>query len=144
MKLYTSYYYQLRNFPPNLIALNTTVWPPKYVKIGSKDARNVILIDCPPLKPGVECEGLCRGACNPKHPNNCEFLKVYYEQLKRIDFKEFMAHLEKIGKNVEEKENLTDIDFAFIVFESPRNPCSERYPIQQWVRDNGVEIEEWR
>ena len=86
MKLYTSYYYQLRNFPQNLVALNTTIWPPKYVKLGEKDKRGVILIDCPPLKPGIECEGLCNGKCDPKHPYDCNFLKVYYNQLQKRNF----------------------------------------------------------
>lgn len=133
----------MRFFPTNLIALNTTVWPPKYVTIGEKDNRGVLLVDCPPLKPGKQCEGLCNGKCDPKHPYNCAFLQVYYEQLKQIDFNDFMTHLDKLRRRIEEKENLQNINFAFIVFESPKNPCSERKIIQKWIKENGVDIEEW-
>lgn len=143
MQLFTSYYYQLRFFPENLIALNTTVWPPKYVTVGEKDKRNVLLIDCPPLKPGATCEGLCRGACNPKHPDDCEFLQAYYNQLKQIDFKNFMRKLEHLKSLIEKQEHLTNVNFAFIVFESPANPCSERVIIQHWLKENGVDAVEW-
>ena len=34
MKLYTTYYYQIRNFPRNLIGLSTAMYPPKYIKLG--------------------------------------------------------------------------------------------------------------
>lgn len=29
MNLYTSYWAMVRNFPKNLVGLNTTMWPPK-------------------------------------------------------------------------------------------------------------------
>ena len=73
MKLYTSYFAQLRNFPPNLVGLSTAVWNPKWLQSG-RDKNGAIWLDIPPLKPGVACEGLCEGKCLPKHPNNCQFL----------------------------------------------------------------------
>ena len=138
MKLYTSYWAQIRNFPPNLVGLNTTVWPPKWRPLG-KDKNNVLVIDCPPLKPGSECEGLCRGACEPKLPKDCQFLKVYRRQLDYINIDDFMAQLEHLKRQIEEGENLQDVEFAFIVFEAPKNPCSERWAIQDWLK-----ISEWQ
>ena len=138
MKLYTSYYYQLRFFPRNLVALNTTIWPPKYVKLGVKDSRGVLLIDCPPLKPGIECAGLCNGKCDPKHPKDCQFLLTYYNQLQKINFKNFLEHLEQLKNKIEH------VNFAFIVFESPKNECSERWAIQKWLHKNNIDIQEWR
>lgn len=142
MKLYTSYWAQIRNFPPNLVGLNTTVWPPKWRPLG-KDKNNVLVIDCPPLKPGSECEGLCRGACDPKHPKDCQFLKVYRHQLDYINIEDFMAQLEWLKQQIEKGENLQNVEFAFIVFESPKNPCSERWAVQEWLKYNGIEVEEW-
>lgn len=142
MKLYTSYWAQVRNFPPNLVGLNTTVWPPKWRPLG-KDKNNVLVIDCPPLKPGSECEGLCRGACGPKHPKDCQFLKVYRRQLDYINIEDFITQLERLKQQIEKGENLQNIEFAFIVFESPKNPCSERWAIQDWLKYNDIEVEEW-
>lgn len=143
MKIYTSYWAQVRNFPKNLVGLNTTVWPPKWRPLG-QDKRGIIVVDCPPLKPGIECEGLCAGKCNPKHPEDCTFLKVYYEQLCKINFNDFLQSLEKLKLQIEEGEVLDDVSFALIVFESPTNYCSERWKLQKWLKENGVEVEEWQ
>ena len=126
MKLYTSYWAQVRNFPPNLVGLNTTIWPPKWRPLG-KDNREVWVIDCPPLKPGPSSEGLCRGDCNPKHPENCQFLINYYNQLRNIDIRDFFERLVKLKNKME----------------TPSNKCSERVMIHLWLKDWGVEVEEW-
>lgn len=142
MKIYTSYWAQVRNFPKNLIGLNTTVWPPKWRPLG-KDKRGVLVIDCPPLKPGKECEGLCAGKCDPKHPQDCAFLKTYDQQLCKLDFNKFMDNLQRIRSKFCESEALDDVDFALIVFETPTNSCSERKSLQFWLKSHGVEVEEW-
>ena len=136
MKIYTSYWAQVRNFPTNLVGLNTTVWPPKYRPLGT-DARGVTVINCKPLVPGRECDYLCRGTCNPPHPQDCSFLQTYRKQLDRINFNEFYTYIEELSKKY------NNADFAFIVFEPPTRQCSERIPIQNWFHDNGIEIEEW-
>lgn len=143
MKIYISYWYQVRNFPKNLVGLNTTVWPPKYRPLG-KDERGVWVIDCPILKPGEACEGLCNGSCNPKHPQDCEFLKVYYNQLMNIDFSKFISSLTNLKNKICAGEGLDDVDFALIVFESPKNICSERKPLMTWLTSNGIDVEEWK
>lgn len=142
MKLYTSYWAQVRNFPKNLVGLNTTVWPPKWRPLG-QDKNGIWVIDCPPLKPGSECDGLCNGKCNPKHPNDCNFLKIYHAQLDKIDFKIFIKHLNTLAKTIQLGENLEKVDFAFLVYEKYDNPCSERVVIQQWLKSNRMEFEEW-
>lgn len=136
MKIYTSYWAQVRNFPTNLVGLNTTVWPPKYRPLGT-DKRGVTVINCKPLVPGRECEYLCRGTCDPPHPQDCSFLQTYRKQLDKINFNEFYTYIGELSKKY------NNADFAFIVFEPPTHNCSERIPIQNWFHDNGIEIEEW-
>lgn len=144
MNIYTSYWAQVRNFPKNLIGLNTTVWPPKWRPLG-QDKRGVLVVDCPPLKPGASCEGLCNGKCNPKDPEHCQFLQTYYAQLQELNVEQFLGNLERIAQQFKEDEHIDeDIDFALIVFESPTNPCSERIPIQAWGAFTGLEIKEWK
>ena len=142
MKLYTSYWAQVRNFPTNLIGLNTTVWPPKWRPLG-KDKRGVWVIDCPPLKPGRECEGLCNGKCEPKHPENCKFLETYYNQLMKLDIDKFMDNLNRLYKQFCEDCSFNNVDFALIVFETPQNKCSERWPLQVWLNYYGIKVKEW-
>jgi len=143
MQLYTSYWAQVRNFPPNLIGLNTTIWPPRWRSLG-QDKRGVWVIDCPPFKPGKQCDGLCNGKCNPKHPNDCKFLNVYRNQLDNIDVEDFLIHLEKLAEKFKTNEHYTNVDFAFIVFETPQNSCSERIAIQAWGAMVGLDIKEWK
>ena len=142
MKLYTSYFAQLRKFPQNLVGLSTAVWNPKWRPMG-KDKRGVICVDCPPFKPGRECEGLCNGSCNPKHPEDCAFLKAYKAQLDKLNVIRIQNSLDKLGTEIAQNEKLKDVNFAFLVYETPANPCSERGVIQQWFREHGMPIEEW-
>ena len=143
MKIYTSYFAQLRNFPTNLVGLSTAVWNPKWRPMG-KDKRGVICVDCPPFKPGRECEGLCEGKCNPKHPQDCAFLKTYKAQLDKINLSSLQENLGKLGAKIARDEGFTDVDFAFLVYETPTNPCSERVVIQQYFKERGIEVEEWQ
>ena len=111
MKIYTSYWAQVRNFPTTLIGLNTTIFPPRWHPLG-QDNRGVWVIDCPPLKPGHNCDGLCNGKCAPKHPQDCKFLYEYKRQLDAIDFDRFFQKLQKLHDSISEDMN-KDIDFAF-------------------------------
>lgn len=142
MKIYTSYFTQLRKFPPNLVGLSTAVWNPKWRPMG-KDARGVICVDCPPFKPGHSCSGLCNGKCEPKHPDDCEFLKAYKAQLDKLNIYSIQESLGKLATQIARDEGLQDIDFAFLVYETPWNPCSERVAIQQYFKEHGIKCEEW-
>jgi hypothetical protein len=108
-----------------------------------KDARGVICVDCPPFKPGHSCSGLCNGKCNPKHPDDCEFLKVYKAQLDKLNIHSIQESLGKLATQIARDEGLQDIDFAFLVYETPTNPCSERVAIQQYFKEHGIKCEEW-
>ena len=143
MKLYTSYWYNVRFFPHNLICLSTVVWKPKY-PVKDSTGQSPIIIDCEPFKPGKSCEGLCDGKCIPKHSYDCAFLKNYREQLKQISGEEFLNHLNHLEKEICKQEGFDSVDFALIVYEKPSNPCSERQAILEWADYNGLAIEEWR
>lgn len=68
MKLYTSYFYQIRFFAPNIVPVSTAVWDPKwYHNFAGQD--NVFLdkrgvvngLRAPALAPGSQLEGSCAG-----------------------------------------------------------------------------------
>ena len=143
MKLYTSYFAQLRKFPTNLVGLSTAHWNPKWRPMG-KDKRGVICVDCPPFKPGCECDGLCNGSCNPKHPEDCAFLKTYKSQLDKINLTQFQNSLGKLASQIALDEGFQSVNFALLVYETPANLCSERGPIQQWGKEYGLDIKEWQ
>ena len=143
MKLYTSYFAQIRKFPTNLVGLSTAVWNPRWRPMG-KDTRGVICVDCPPFKPGASCSGLCNGKCDPKHPDDCAFLKEYKAQLDKINIVNLQNSLGTLATRIAKDEGLKDIDFAFLVYETPWNPCSERAAIQQYFKENKIKCIEWQ
>lgn len=54
-----------------------------------------------------------------------------------------MKSLEKLHDKICANEQLSDVDFALIVYETPLNECSERKMLQRWIKENGLQIEEW-
>lgn len=146
MKFYISYFYQIRNFSPNMIPISTAISDPDWFHKGEDglyvDKRGVLNgVRCGALSPkGISARcGDCR-----KNPPYCKFLCKYREKLDRIDFKKMTQDLEsacKLGSGiVKTKEEPICV---LIVYEAPTNPCSERQVLIDWFKDNGVELREW-
>ena len=143
MKIYTSYFAQMRNFPKNLVSLSTAVWNPKWLPLG-RDKQGHIWLDIPPLKPGYNCNGLCNGKCNPKHPQDCAFLQEYRKQLNGVDIHTILNELQVLKNDIEVAESLENVEFVLLFFETPDNPCSERQAVIEWLKENNIETEEWK
>lgn len=153
IKIYTSYFYQIRFFPQYLVPLSTAVWDPAWFHQNQK--QNHIWKDkngvynglrAEVFAPGPLCEGLCRGpeTCVTKDPRTCLFLKTYRYQLDQLDFNDVIARCERIGKYIQSLEKFShDPEIALIVHEAPQNPCSERRVIQEWFAANNYPIIEW-
>ena len=153
MKIYTSYFYQVRNFPINAVAFSTAMWDPKWFhdfkdkSYKFKDKRGIWNgLRVPPLVPGDNCSGLCQGVeyCNTGNPKTCLFLKNYYEQLCELDIHKVIGRLEKIAEAVQKREKFKEEPIIILlVYETPKNKCSERQAIHKWFSANGIKIEEW-
>ena len=142
MKIYTSYFYQIRYFPKNLIPLSTAVWPPKWYKYGV-DKRGVLNgITARPFVPDESCSNLCRGleTCNSNN-KDCAFLKAYKTQLDNLSITEILQRFKTMSEKL--YPEFGAVDFALIFHEAPNNPCSERWPVQQWFKEYGIPICEW-
>ena len=152
MKILTSYFYQIRNFKPTMVPLSTALFDPRYYHKGFGmdyqfyDKNGVLNgMRAEPFVPGEACEGLCQGPdhCPTRAPAQCKFLNTYLEQLRKLDFEEIIERFEKLEKKIQETKNLEDeLTFVLIVYETPRNPCSERWAIHKWFKENGYEIKE--
>ena len=131
MQIYTSYFYQIRNFTPNLIPVSTALSDPAWYRPpqGKEyyiDKRGIvcglryeplIVRDIPPLCPcPYQGEGL----------PHCDFLREYRRSLYQKD-------KEKILKAFEFCLNKFNADtIILIVYEAPDNPCSERKALQEF------------
>lgn len=153
MKIFTSYFYQVRFFKYYMIPLSTALGDPLWYHNSSND-NNVVFYDnnsvvnglrLLPLVPNKTCSNLCRGMenCSTGNPDECAFLKNYYEQLKNINFQEFMKNLEShINKVCDMCYINREPIVVILVHEAATNPCSERVVIQRWFKDNGLPITE--
>lgn len=155
MKIFTSYFYQIRFFNKNLIPLSTALWDPKWYHKGQgqsyvyKDKNGVyngLRID--DLVPGSECHNLCNGKenCDVLNPCRCLFLKKYRDQLNKIRIDDLLNKFEdiiKVIKNYDSDVNDNDeLNIVLIFHETPDNPCSERRVVQEWFLSHGIEVNE--
>lgn len=147
-KIYTSYFYQIRFFTPNMIPLSTAMWDPKWYYKNYQgdwyiDGRGVINgLRVEPFMPGQNLEGYCSKECG-QNPEYCKFLRGYKKQLDGLNFEDVMTRLRNLVNKVANYRNIVNPVPVFIVHEAPSNPCSERIPIQQWFKEHSIECEEW-
>lgn len=149
MKIYTSYYYQIRFFKKYMIPVSTSISDPLWFHNGTankkliyKDKNGVLNgIRCEFLHPDKSCSHLCSGRvnCNYSDPTKCLFLKRYRDQLKNIEFDRTYNWISTLG-NTLIKDHEPYI--VLMVWETVSNPCSERIAIQEYFKDNGVECSE--
>ena len=151
MQIYTSYFYKIRFFKPNMIPISTAKWDPKWYHAGKGENfhfidRNGVMngLRADVFAPGPIASELCRGVCDPKNPENCDFLKVYKHQLSLLDINDIMSRTERLCQYVKDFIGFEEEPIAvFIVHEATDNPCSERAAIQNYFRSHGIECEEW-
>ena len=153
MRLATSYFYQVRNFKPNMIPISTAVSDPMWYHKGYDksvqfyDSNGIVNgARCELLVPGRDLQGLCNGqkACAIQDHSNCPFLQSYAYQLSQLPRETFLSYLDKMVKWVKTYTNIEikDLVLVFLVYEKYDNPCSERQAILDYIRSIGLEIHE--
>ena len=154
MKIYTSYFYQVRNFHPWTFGFSTARWDPKWFHAWSTqdyvyfDKRQVLNgLRCPPLVHNSNLSGIC-SECHGKKwtPKTCKFMSGYAGQLDDLDFKEIIGKFEKASRELCARYGIKDVEpeVCLLVHEAPWKECSERIAIQDWFKSHGWHITEWR
>lgn len=141
MKFYTSYFYQVRFFPPNVIPLSTAMFDPKWFHENQGqehwfiDKRGVVNgLRIPPFVPGRTTEDLIGE----------DFLKAYKIQLNTLDFDNIMQRFSNFAEKFQKDFNVEgEPIFVLLVHEAPDNPNSERVVIQDWFKERGISCEEF-
>jgi len=139
MQIYTSYFYQIRNFTPNLIPISTAVSDPIWYKPPEDkeyyiDKRGIVCgLRYKPLI--VQLEGTHTCPCeNRGQGPECPTMKEYSELLNTLVNKEktlkaFEYCANKFQKELGFKEEPI---IVLMVYETPNNPCSERAALQKF------------
>ena len=142
MKIYISYFYQLRNMSSNILPISTALCWPKWMNIPKGKIiryQDTLWIgtSLKELSPADTNCNDCAG-CSKELAGNCNFTRLYYEHLQSLDFDEVMQKIEKAANYFHCDE------VCLMVYEAPTNPCSERAALVKWFAENGIELEEWR
>lgn len=138
--IYTSYFYQIRNFTTNMIPVSTALSDPAWYRppAGKEyyiDKRGIICgLRYEPLivqRYGTkECFGehqLCPLWMTRDQNYQCKCMQEYYQLLYSLVDKEKMLKAFEYCLN---KFNADTI--VLIVYETPNNPCSERFALQKF------------
>ena len=132
IKIATSYFYQIRNFTPNLIPVSTCLSDPIWYRPpqGERyyiDKRGIVCgLRYEPLI--VQREGVHTCPCDAKSlapacPTMLEYKNLLYSLVdKEKTLKAFEYCLNKFNADT----------IVLIVYEAPNNPCSERYALQEF------------
>jgi len=156
MKVYISYFYQVRNFTKYQVPVSTALSDPAWYH-NHKD-RNTKFINSNGVIVGLRMtelhmpEWLYRSISEKSHgceecPRNlssCSFMNEYKIYLKTLDFKFIYSQLEDVAATVKAtmKLDMTP-DVVLLVHEAPNCTCAERPVLKQWFKDNGFELTEW-
>lgn len=150
IKVQTSYFYQIRNFTPNMVPLSTAAWDPKWYYKGEQgipyiDKRGIINgLRAEPFVPRIDLECECP-TCDHSHSDTCVFLRQYYLQLAELDPANIMARIRRIVEYHLSKYPAEGIPTAVLMFhEAPDNPCSERWMVQKWFSTFGLFLTEFK
>ena len=151
MKIYTSYFYQVRFFKPYQIPVSTAIWDPKWFHEFKE--QNHIWKDKNGVWNGIRLELLNPGPnncdasgcpCKERNPESCKFMREYIEGLRRQNFDSIISFLIQAAEFIKKEEGFDEEpEIILLVHEDPNNPCSERLPLQKYFRDHGIEVNEW-
>lgn len=141
MKFATSYFYQIRNFKPNMIPISTAMSDPEWFrpKDGKEyyiDKRGIICgLRYEPLI--VQHFGTCSCPCEDKGQGlTCPTMQEYKWLLETYVDKD---KLYKAFDHCAKMFKIEDPIFVLIVYEAPTNPCSERLGLQQFFNCKELE-----
>ena len=156
MKIYTSYFYQIRNFKRHMIPVSTATWDPKWFHdfTGSydyvfKDKRGVWnglranILHFP--KERYNTNNACGDACPlaTRDPSKCGFMTELAQYYDSLDFHYLLSNLGRLGDKVKEIEGFSEEPIiVLIVYEVPSNKCSEREVLHKWFKKNNYNLTE--
>lgn len=172
MKIWISYFNNIRNFNEHLIPVSTAMYDPKWYHDDSYD-KSKTFVDKRGVVNGLRCNRLtlpiykwdalvetghqCSRMCQ-FNPNECKFMKLYSQYLKTVDFEKVMSQLKTYRREVAEffykiehpnfpfllkDEELDDYEIVLIVHEKPDCKCAERPVLIEWFKQYDVDVQEW-
>ena len=153
MKLATSYFYQIRNFTPNMIPVSTAISDPAWYRPPQDkeyffDKNGVVNgLRYEPLIVQLhgtkECMGLRQQCPFYIEGYQCECMQEYYQLLcSLVDKEQTLKAFEYCANKFARPFDNEEPTIVLIVYEAPNNPCSERRVLLDVLRNKGFDINE--
>ena len=156
MKVYISYFYQIRNFDKYIIPLSTAMFDPKWYHDNQESTH--LFWDKNGVINGLRCYQLifnhkkyndwCGSTCAYKDKTPlCPYLNAYRRMLGMIEWSNLMEFFKSsityVASHNKDLDNIDKYNVCLIVYETPTNPCSERRELIKWFKEQGVDLIEW-
>lgn len=171
MKIWISYFYQVRKFEPNMIPFSTAMYDPKWYH--KFEGQSKVFVDDRGVINGLrlpklvfpkdaweyleEIDCACKEDCkfkkvveyninngNTEQTFGCKFMDRYFDYLwNNVDFDELLSYLEILSNKFKELNDIDDVEIVLLVHEAPSNPCGEREVLKKWFAEFGYKLEEW-
>lgn len=121
MNIYTTYFANIRNLPPDVIPISVALYPPK----------GYSGLTYPPLFPTPEILKLAKSGNLPPE----KYIPLYRHQV--------LDHLD-LQKVIQDLQNMShDKDIALICYEKPSDFC-HRHVISHWMNINRIPVQEYQ
>lgn len=137
-----------------MIPVSTALWDPLWYHDSTKD-YNYIFKDKRGILNGLRCEciieqgrqlldyGIIKCPCEEKNYLSCSFLQEYRKNLDKIDFNKMITDMENFANEYQKNEGFIEEPIiVLIVYETPKNNCSERQPLIDYFNSHGIECKE--
>lgn len=171
MKIWISYFYQVRNFEPNMIPFSTAMYDPKWFH--KFEGQDKVFVDDRGIINGlrlkqlvfprdaweylVEIDSACEENCkfkkivehniktdNTSQTFGCKFMDRYFDYLwNEVNYDDLISYLEKVANKFSELNDIENPEIVLLVHEAPSNPCGEREVLKKWFDEFGYNLEEW-
>jgi hypothetical protein len=146
--IYTSYFYQIRNFTPNIIPVSTALSDPIWYR---PPQGKEYFIDKMGVVNGLRYEPLIVQkygvhTCPCEHKDQAPFCPtmIEYENLLKslVDKEKTLKAFEFCYNKFKKELNLKEEPIiCLMVYEAPTNPCSERMALQHFFDCRELEID---
>ncbi len=148
MQIKTSYFYQIRNFKKNMIPVSTAISDPEWYRPAEEqeyyiDKRGIVCgLRYEPLI--VQREGTHYCPCEDKsQAPACLCMQEYRQLLETVDFNKMIKGFEFCANKFQKELNFKEEPIiVLMVYETPRNLCSERYALQDYFKSHNWDCKE--
>lgn len=173
MKIYISYFYQVRNMNAFILPVSTAKYDPFWFHPDVKNPKTGwhsissygMYLDKNRVLNGRRIDELVfpEGSWKRLEQNNCActqvcfrkdgitddtetwcpFMVEYLAYLESLDFDSVILLLKKYADDYRQRYGLPHVDVVLLVHEAKSCKCAERPVLQKWFSMHGIELEEW-